>query len=147
MSDICLRYRGRFALNMEIKSATTCADRQRYSQFEHDHRRRADRAPQITASFTRDRRRVHWHIWWGKLGSDRIGGEMVVRAACASRPKGSPWTGQSRELVKPHPLSLSENVIDVIKSYQCPNTHQIFGQSGIRGELYVSSTPQPKLVL
>ena len=28
-----------------------------------------------------------------------------------------------RELVKPYPLSLSENVIDVLQSYQCPNTH------------------------
>ena len=27
---------------------------QRRSQFEHDHRRRADRVPQITASFTRE---------------------------------------------------------------------------------------------
>ena len=35
---------------------------QRRSQFEHDHRRRADREPQITASFTWDRRRAHWHI-------------------------------------------------------------------------------------
>ena len=35
---------------------------QRRSQFEHYHRRRADQAPQITASFTRDRRRAHWHI-------------------------------------------------------------------------------------
>ena len=32
------------------------------SQFEHDHRRTADRAPQITASFTRDQRRAHWYI-------------------------------------------------------------------------------------
>ena len=35
---------------------------QRRSQLEHDHHRRADRARQITASFTRDRRRAHWHI-------------------------------------------------------------------------------------
>ena len=35
---------------------------QRRSQFEHDHRRKADRAPQITPSFTQDRRLAHWHI-------------------------------------------------------------------------------------
>jgi len=34
----------------------------RRSQFEHAHRRRFDRAPQITASFTRDRQRAHRHI-------------------------------------------------------------------------------------
>ena len=37
---------------LKIKSAIVFADRQRRSQFEHDDRRRADRAPQITASFT-----------------------------------------------------------------------------------------------
>ena len=32
------------------------------SQFEHDHRQRVDRAPQITGRFTWDRRRALWHI-------------------------------------------------------------------------------------
>ena len=45
---------------------TQCTRSQRRSQFEHDHRRRADRAPQVAASFTRD-------IAWGKLGPDRTG--------------------------------------------------------------------------
>ena len=50
-------------MDMKIKSAKIIfADSQRRSQFEHDHRRRADRAPQITASLTRDRRRDQWHI-------------------------------------------------------------------------------------
>ena len=40
-------YNGHFSLNMKIKSAILFGDRQRRSQFEHDHRRRADRAPQI----------------------------------------------------------------------------------------------------
>ena len=62
--EICRRYEGRFALNnvMKIKSVVTFADRQRRSQFEHDHGRRADRAPQITASFTRDTQRARWHM-------------------------------------------------------------------------------------
>ena len=34
----------------------------KHPSLQHDHRRRADRTPQITASFTRDRRRAHWHI-------------------------------------------------------------------------------------
>ena len=68
---VCLKRRGyedRFALNMKTKSSIIFYSSrqwmrsQRRSQFEHDHRRRADRAPQITASHTRDRRRAHWHI-------------------------------------------------------------------------------------
>ena len=43
---------------------------------------------------------------------DRMGAEMVARAACASRPEGTLRTGQSREVVK-HPFTLSGNVIDV----------------------------------
>ena len=35
---------------MKIKSAILFADGQRRSQFEHGHRRRADRAQQVTAS-------------------------------------------------------------------------------------------------
>ena len=50
---------------------------------------------------------------WGKLTPDRIGAEMVERAACACRPEGSPWTGQIREVMKPYPFTLSGNVIDV----------------------------------
>ena len=95
------RHLCRFALNMKAQSAIIFAGRKRRSQFEHDHRRRADRAPQITASFTRGRRRAHLHICWGKLGSDRIDGEMIARMACASRPEGRPWTGRSRALVEP----------------------------------------------
>ena len=57
LSRLCLTYvgdikKGRFALNVKIKSVIIFADRQRRSQFEHDHRRRADQAPQTTASFT-----------------------------------------------------------------------------------------------
>ena len=37
----------------------------------------------------------------GKLGPDRIGTEIVVRAPYACRPEGSLSTGQSRALVKP----------------------------------------------
>ena len=37
---------------------------------------------------------------------------MVARAACVSRPEGSTWTGQSRELVKPYPLTLYGKVIE-----------------------------------
>ena len=121
---ICRRYTGRFALNLSIESVIVFADRQRRSQFEHDHRRRVDRTPLIKASFTRDRRRAHWHIV-GKLGPDRVGGEIVARAACASRPTESPWTGQSRELVNPYALTLSR-LFDVFYSYQCPNTHDFF---------------------
>ena len=59
----------------------------------HYHLRRADWAPQTTASFTRGRRRALWYIWWGKLGPDRIGAEVFARAACACRPERSSWTG------------------------------------------------------
>ena len=106
----CRKYKGRFALIMNIKSyrvylvlylGTQWMRSRRRSQFEHDHRQRADRTPQITASFTRDRRRAHWHIWWGKLGRDRNCAEMVARVPCACRPEGSLSTGQSRGLVKP----------------------------------------------
>ena len=38
---------------------------------------------------------------------------MIARAACSSRSEGSPWTGQSRELVKRYPLTLSGYVLDV----------------------------------
>ena len=98
LSHLCLkcrRYKGRFALNMKISLLhlrTESMRSQRRLQFGHGHRRRADRAPQIPASFTRDRRRAHRHVQWGKLGPDQIGGEMVARAACTSRPEGSPWT-------------------------------------------------------
>ena len=57
--------KGRFPVNMNIKSSIICADTAdalTRSQLEHDHRRRADRASQVTANFTRDRRRFHWHI-------------------------------------------------------------------------------------
>ena len=54
----CRRYKGCFALNMKIKSSIKICG------HEHDHRRRADRAPQITASYkyTPDRRPAHWYI-------------------------------------------------------------------------------------
>ena len=50
LSRPCLTYvgdikKGRFALNMKTTSDIIFADRQRRSQFEHDHRRRADRVP------------------------------------------------------------------------------------------------------
>ena len=48
-------------LNRLLYLRTQWMRSQRRSQFEHDHRRRADRAPQITASFTRDRRQAHWY--------------------------------------------------------------------------------------
>ena len=86
----------------------------RRSQFEHNHRRKADRAPQITASFTRDRRRAHWHMRWGKLGRDGIGAEMVARAPSACNPEESLSTGHSRALVKLQPSTLSGNVVDVL---------------------------------
>ena len=62
-----LKCRKYFAVNKNNKSSiifagTVWTRSQRRSQFEHDHRRTADRAPQITASFTRDKRRAHWHI-------------------------------------------------------------------------------------
>ena len=69
--------------------------------FEHDHRPRADRAPQITASVTRDKRQAHWHIKWGKLGPDRISAQTVTRAPCACRPEVSLSTGQIHAFVKP----------------------------------------------
>ena len=74
---------------------------QKRSHFERDHRRRADRAPQVKASLTRDRRRAHWHIEWGKVGPDRNGAEIVARAPCACRPEGSLSAGHSHALVKP----------------------------------------------
>ena len=86
----------------------------RRSQFEHDHRRRADRAPQIAASFTRDRRRAHWHILWGELGPDGIGAQMVARAPCACRTEGSLSTGQGRAPVEHSTFSVSRNVVDVL---------------------------------
>ena len=45
---------------LNLRTQWMCS--QRISRFELDHRRRVDRAPQITASFTRDRRRARWHI-------------------------------------------------------------------------------------
>ena len=75
---------------------------QRRSQFEHDHRRRADRAPEIEASFTQDRRRAHWHIHivgdaWTGPNRRQNGRESGARILAG----GSPWTGQSHALVKP----------------------------------------------
>ena len=66
MSDIHRRYKARFALNMwrlnrPLYLRTQWMRWQRRSQFEHDHRPKIDRAPQITASFTRDRRQAHWY--------------------------------------------------------------------------------------
>ena len=45
-------------LNHPLHLRTRWMRSQWSSQFEHDHRRRADRAPQSTASFTRNRRRL-----------------------------------------------------------------------------------------
>ena len=93
---LCLRrkYKARFDVNMNIKSSIkyfrpSWGHSQRRSQFKHDYCRGADRAPQIAANFTRDRRRVHRHTYWGKLGLDRIGAQMVTKAPCMCRPEGS----------------------------------------------------------
>ena len=62
----CRKYKGRFPLIMNIKSSicghSGCAHSHVRSLNTTDHRRRADRAPQIRASFTRDRRRAQWHM-------------------------------------------------------------------------------------
>ena len=83
VGDIMVVLAWAWSLNRVLYLRTQWMRSQRRSQFEHDHRRRADRAPQITASVTRDWRRTHWLIQWGKLGPYRIGAEMVARAACA----------------------------------------------------------------
>ena len=67
--------------------------RSRRLQLEHDRLRLADRAPQGKARFTRGGRRDSLaQRERGEVGPDRIGIEMVVRAAFPSRPVGSPWT-------------------------------------------------------
>ena len=66
---------------------------------ERDHRRRSDLVPQITASFTPDRRRAHWHTWV-KPGPNPNSTEMAARRPCSCRPDGSLSTGQSHALVK-----------------------------------------------
>ena len=99
----CRRYEGRFALNVKIKSAiiflrtdsdvrslnTTIAE----GPVEHHKPRLASRETSDGLTGT--------YIQWGNLGPDRIGAKMVATAACECRPEGSPWTGQSRALVKP----------------------------------------------
>ena len=75
------KYKGHFAVNTNIKSLiclwTQWVHSQRRSQFKQDYCRGADRAPQIKAGFTRDRRRTHWHIvgetWTGpkRFGNGR----------------------------------------------------------------------------
>ena len=61
----CRKHKVRFDVNMNIKWSITFSDTvdELILMFavEHDQRRRSDRAPQITASFTPDRRRAHWH--------------------------------------------------------------------------------------
>ena len=88
-------------LNRSLYLRTQCMRLSRRSHFEHNHLRRAEKAPLITARFTRNRRRTHRPILWGKLGPDRIGAEMFARAPCACRPEERPSTGQRRPLVKP----------------------------------------------
>ena len=98
------KYKVRFDVNMNINSPIIFSDTvdELIPTFavEHDHRRRSDRAPQTTASFTPDRRRAHWHTWWGKLGPNRNSAEMAARAPCACRPEGNLSTGRSHALVK-----------------------------------------------
>ena len=101
---------------------------QRRSQFEHDHRRRADRAPENTASFTRDRRRAHWHIMGEALtGPNRCrnGRESAVCEA-SGRDKAV------RAVRLNYSLCPEINVVDGLQSCQCPNPHYIFGQGGTR---------------
>ena len=50
-----------WTLNRQLYFRTQWVLSQRRSQFKHVYCRGADRAPQITASATRDRRRAHWH--------------------------------------------------------------------------------------
>ena len=99
---------------------------QQRSQFEHNHRRRADRAAQIMAinSFTRDGRRAHWQTSWGKLGPDRNGAEMVARAPCACRPEGKPLDETkpcARDALTIRSVGKCSWCFVIV--YQCPNTH------------------------
>ena len=128
----CRKYNVRFPMNINIESPIIFADTMdtrstRRPQVKHDHRRRADRAPQIAVSFTQNERRAHWHIQWGKLRPDRIGAEMVTSAPCPCKPEGSLSAEQTRPLVKHSSLTLSRKVVHVLYSHQSPTTHYIFG--------------------
>ena len=104
---------------------------QRRSQFEHDHRQRADLAPRIRSSFTRNRRRAHWQILWGKRRPERIGAQILTKAPCACRPEGSLSTGLSHSLVKPSlSLCLEYNWGFIIISI--PKHSKLNFQSGMR---------------
>ena len=109
---------------------------QRRSQFDHDHRRRADRAQQIAAKLhARQAAGSLVHIvgeaWTGPNRCPK----MVMRAPCACRPEGSLTTGQGRALVNNSPFTLSGNVGDV-QSYQSPITREFFGQGGTRSDAW-----------
>ena len=100
MSDICRRYKGRFSLNMNIKSVIVFADIGCADSDVRSLNTTIVEGPierhKITASFTRDRRRAHWHRERGNhLRPERIGGEMVARSACSFRQEGSPWKGKA----------------------------------------------------
>ena len=59
-SSLHRKYKVRFELNMNIKQSIIFSNT--VDAFTAKVERGADRAPQITASFTRDRRRAHSHI-------------------------------------------------------------------------------------
>ena len=61
VGDIKVVLPSTWRLNRPLYLRTEWIRWQRRSQLENDHRRRADRAPQITTSFTWDRRRAYWH--------------------------------------------------------------------------------------
>ena len=65
------------------------------------HGRRSDRALQIMASFTRHRRRAHWHTWRTLESNESVPKWSRTRRACAGLVETSRWGKAMRSFPVP----------------------------------------------
>ena len=132
MSNIWLTYEYCFALNVNVKYAlyfrTQWMCWQRRSQFEHDHRRRADRAPQNRDWFharqaAGSRAQIVREAWIGSnRWQDSRASGVLVQVGGKPLDATKPW---DRQALPSHPV---RNCNWKYTPYQCPNYFDIFRQ-------------------